>query len=143
MIFGKCGVGTNKYQRESFPILDVELVLRPQTFGSFFLSVFYLLHTVPDLQVPYMNTLEAKLVGLFDFYSHFSSGFGTDSGTQLEEDCKPIKVEDADGRDFVKLERVDDVVPQLEDEAEKLYRMLDVTKAGLSNYHQFYSHESM
>jgi len=82
-----------------------------------------------------MTTLETKLVSLFDFYSHFSSGFGTDSGTQLEEDCKPIKVEDADGRHFVKLERVDEVVPQLEDEAEKLYRMLDVTKAGLSNYH--------
>jgi hypothetical protein len=73
----------------------------------------------------------------------FSSGLGTDSATQLEEDCKPIKVEDGDGRDFVKLERVDDVVPTVEDEAEKIYRMLDVTKAGLSNNRQFYSHEEM
>jgi hypothetical protein len=49
------------------------------------------------------------------------------------EDCGPTKVEDVD---FVKLERVDEVMPKVEDEAEKLYRMLDVTKAGLSHNHQ-------
>ena len=86
-----------------------------------------------------MNTLETKLVGLSDFHYHFF--VRTDSSTQLEEDCKPTKVEDTDERDFVKLERVDEVVPKAEGEAEKLYRMLDVTKAGHSNNHQFYSHE--
>ncbi|KIM42680.1 hypothetical protein M413DRAFT_26695 [Hebeloma cylindrosporum] len=46
----------------------------------------------------------------------------------LMEDCKPTKVEDCDGRDLIKLERVDDVLPKGDDDSEKLYRMLDVTK---------------
>jgi len=90
-----------------------------------------------------MSTLEAKLVGLFLLFPPiFRSDLVLTVARirkQLPQDCKPTKVEDPDGHNFVKVERVDEVMPQVEDEAEKFYRMLDVTKAGVVEYPPIHS----
>ena len=90
-----------------------------------------------------MSTLEAKLVGLFLLFPPIFRPDPVLTVTrirkQLPEDRKPTKVEDPDGHNFVKVERVDEVMPQVEDEAEKFYRILDVSKAGVVEYSPIHS----